>query len=140
MNYRHIYHAGNFADVVKHLVLHMVLSYMQQKDKGLMVLDAFAGLGLYDLNSVEAGKTGEFEGGIAKLMARPAQNPDIKAFQEMVAQDWAQRLYAGSPLLAARLLRPQDRLVANELHPDDKPELAWNLRGLGNVQDRKSVV
>lgn len=134
MNYRHIYHAGNFADVFKHLILHMVLEYLQQKDKGLLVLDAFAGLGLYDLASTESGKTGEFLEGVARLMANPAQNTDIKAFQATIAADWAQQKYAGSPVLAARMLRAQDRLIANELHPDDNPVLAHNLRGFTNAR------
>jgi 23S rRNA (adenine2030-N6)-methyltransferase len=134
MNYRHIYHAGNFADIFKHLILHMVLGYMQQKEKGLFVLDAFAGLGLYDLSSIEASKTGEFREGVARIMAQPAQNPDIKTFQDIIAPNWAQQNYAGSPVLAAQMLRPQDRLVANELHPDDNPVLAHNLRGFSNTR------
>ncbi len=134
MNYRHIYHAGNFADIFKHLLLHMVLGYLQQKDKGLFVLDAFAGLGLYDLSSIEAGKTNEYQEGIARVMATPAKIPDIKAFQDMIAADWAQQNYAGSPLLAARMLRPQDRLIGNELHPEDNPVLAYNLRGFANTR------
>lgn len=119
MNYRHIYHAGNFADVFKHIVLRMVLDYLQQKEKGLMVLDAFAGLGFYDLASFEAKKTKEFHDGIAKIMAASCENADLKAYQDVVAPDWALQHYPGSPLIAANMLRPQDRLIANELHPDD---------------------
>ena len=67
MNYRHIYHAGNFADVLKHLVLSRLIVYLQQKDKAFRVLDTHAGIGLYDLSSGEAQKTGEWLEGIARL-------------------------------------------------------------------------
>lgn len=128
MNYRHIYHAGNFADVHKHLLLLMVMDYLQRKDKGLFVLDAFAGIGLYDLNSFEAKKTKEFEDGIARVMAQDAINDDIRFFQEKIKTYWNLKTYAGSPLLIADMLRPQDRLVANELHPDDVVSLRKILR------------
>lgn len=145
MNYRHIYHAGNFADIFKHLVLRMVLGYMQQKDKGLLVLDAFAGTGLYNLKSAEAGKTDEFRAGIGRLMHQEAQNPDLKDFQDFVATDWTKRQYAGSPLIAACMLRPQDRLIVNELHPEDNLTLQKNMAGFGrttvtNIDAYKSVV
>ena len=68
MNYRHIYHAGNFADVLKHLVLSRLIIYLQQKDKAFRVLDTHAGIGLYDLSSDEAQKTGEWLDGIAKVI------------------------------------------------------------------------
>jgi 23S rRNA (adenine2030-N6)-methyltransferase len=134
MNYRHIYHAGNFADVHKHLVFSMILDYLHQKDKGLLILDAFAGIGLYDLTRTEAQKTNEFEAGIAKIMATPAQNPDILKFQKLIHLFWAGKTYAGSPLIAAHMLRTQDRLIANELHPDDFEELCHNLRGFSGVK------
>ncbi|WP_407803353.1 23S rRNA (adenine(2030)-N(6))-methyltransferase RlmJ, partial [Staphylococcus aureus] len=68
MNYRHIYHAGNFADVLKHAVLARLVRYLQNKDKAFRVLDTHAGIGLYDLASEEAQKTGEWQTGIGKLM------------------------------------------------------------------------
>lgn len=123
MNYRHIYHAGNFADVHKHLIFVLALDYLQQKDKGLLLLDAFAGIGLYDLTRPEPQKTNEFLAGIAKVMATPAHNTDLARFQSVIRPFWEHGSYAGSPLLAAHLLRPQDRLIANELHPEDVESL-----------------
>lgn len=134
MNYRHIYHAGNFADVHKHLVFSMILDYLHQKDKGLLILDAFAGIGLYHLDQTEAQKTGEYLSGIAKIMESPAHNPDIIQFQKTVNLFWGGNQYAGSPLIAAHLLRPQDRLIANELHPEDVETLRHHLRGFSGVK------
>lgn len=133
MNYRHIYHAGNFADVHKHLILMMTLDYLQQKEKGLFVLDAFAGIGLYDLNLPEPQKTGEYLDGIAKIMAHPAIHQDLQTFQKTIALFWGGKQYPGSPLLAANALRAQDRLVANELHPEDIDTLRHHLRGFQKV-------
>lgn len=134
MNYRHIYHAGNFADVHKHLIFTLALDYLHQKDKGLLVLDAFAGIGLYDLNRIEPQKTREYAAGIEKVMESPAQNADLLRFQKLMGLYWAGKTYAGSPLIAAILLRPQDRLVANELHPDDVETLRHHLRGFDGVR------
>jgi 23S rRNA (adenine2030-N6)-methyltransferase len=116
VNYRHIYHAGNFADVVKHIVLVLVLDYLQKKEGGLCVIDAHAGAGLYDLGSEEAGKTREWERGIGRLGSAEDAPPDLGLYLRHVAKDLDAGRYPGSPLLAARLLRPQDRLIANELH------------------------
>jgi 23S rRNA (adenine2030-N6)-methyltransferase len=134
MNYRHIYHAGNFADAHKHLILVMALNYLHQKEKGLFVLDAFAGIGLYDLNQPEPQKTGEYLAGIAKIMEQPAEHEDLVQFQKLVGLFWGGRQYAGSPVIAATLQRPQDRLVANELHPEDVETLRHHLRGFKNVK------
>ncbi len=125
MNYRHIYHAGNFADVLKHAVLARLVRYMQNKDKAFRVLDTHAGIGLYDLSSEEAQKTGEWRGGIgrvlqAELVPQVAAllEPYLAAIRELNPEGgvW---LYPGSPKLARMLFRPQDRLSAMELHPDD---------------------
>ncbi|NKN38035.1 23S rRNA (adenine(2030)-N(6))-methyltransferase RlmJ [Agrobacterium sp. a22-2] len=125
MNYRHIYHAGNFADVLKHAVLARLVVYMQQKDKAFRVLDTHAGIGLYDLSSDEAQKTGEWLTGIGKLMeadlpanVAPLLAPYLDAVREL-NPDGPITLYPGSPKLARMLFRPQDRLSAMELHPDD---------------------
>lgn len=125
MNYRHIYHAGNFADVLKHAVLARLVTYMQGKDKAFRVLDTHAGIGLYDLSSEEAQKTGEWRDGIGRLLygELPADiaallAPYIDAVKAL-NPDGGVRLYPGSPKLARALFRPQDRLSAMELHPDD---------------------
>ncbi|MCQ1833647.1 23S rRNA (adenine(2030)-N(6))-methyltransferase RlmJ [Neorhizobium galegae] len=125
MNYRHIYHAGNFADVLKHAVLARLIRYAQNKDKAFRLLDTHAGIGLYDLSSDEAQKTGEWRDGIGRLMEAelPAKvadllEPYLTAVRELNPTG-ALKLYPGSPKLARMLFRPQDRLSAMELHPDD---------------------
>lgn len=127
MNYRHIYHAGNFADVLKHAVQVAVIRYLQQKDKAFLVLDSHAGIGRYDLSSVEAQKTGEFQQGIARLMAakdRPAFFDDYIRLVESQNPGGDILSYPGSPLISSWMLRDQDRLTACELHPEDGAELA----------------
>ena len=125
MNYRHIYHAGNFADVLKHAVLARLIRYAQKKDKAFRVLDTHAGIGLYDLSSEEAQKTGEWRDGIGRLMEAdlPAGvsellEPYLAVVREL-NRDGPLKLYPGSPKLARMLFRPQDRLSAMELHPED---------------------
>ncbi|MGF9692710.1 23S rRNA (adenine(2030)-N(6))-methyltransferase RlmJ [Rhizobium sp. 0TCS1.26] len=132
MNYRHIYHAGNFADVLKHAVLCLLIRYMQKKDKAFRVLDTHAGTGLYDLSSEEAQKTGEWRDGIGRLLSADLAPdvasllaPYLDAVREM-NPDGSINLYPGSPKLARLLFRPQDRLAAMELHPDDFGRL-WRL-------------
>lgn len=124
MNYRHAYHAGNHADVLKHIVLTRIIEHMKKKDKPFCAVDAHAGIGLYDLAGIEAGKTGEWQTGIGKLVEPFAA--DIEALiapYRRVLKDLnpggALRFYPGSPELVLRLMRQTDRMVANELHPDD---------------------
>jgi 23S rRNA (adenine2030-N6)-methyltransferase len=118
MNYRHGYHAGNFADVVKHLALVALLSYLQRKDAPVAVIDSHAGRGWYDLLGVEARKTGEAQNGIARLThLTGALPPALAAYLALVKN--ADNRYPGSPLIAAKMLRPQDRLVAIEKHPKE---------------------
>jgi 23S rRNA (adenine2030-N6)-methyltransferase len=135
MNYRHIYHAGNFADVLKHAVLARLVRYQQNKDKAFRVLDTHAGIGLYDLSSEEAQKTGEWQTGIGKLMhaelAAPVADllePYLSSVREL-NPDGGVKLYPGSPKLTRLLLRPQDRLSAMELHPDDARALSRQFEG-----------
>ena len=125
MNYRHIYHAGNFADVLKHAVLARLIRYMQKKEGAFRVLDTHAGIGLYDISSDEAQKTGEWQGGIGKLMEADLGSqvsellePYLSAIRELNPEGGI-RFYPGSPKLARMLFRPQDRLSAMELHPED---------------------
>lgn len=139
MNYRHIYHAGNFADVLKHAVLAQLVLYMQKKDKAFRVLDTHAGIGLYDLSSEEAQKTGEWRDGIGKVMAAefsPQVAAVLKPYLDAVRElnpgfeaDGALKLYPGSPKLSRMLFRPQDRLAAMELHPDDYNRLSRLFEG-----------
>ncbi len=135
MNYRHIYHAGNFADVLKHAVLARLIVYLQQKDKAFRLLDTHAGIGLYDLSSEEAQKTGEWRDGIGKLLDAdlPAPvatilAPYLDAVRSLNPEGEITH-YPGSPKLARMLFRPQDRLSAMELHPDDSRRLARLFEG-----------
>jgi 23S rRNA (adenine2030-N6)-methyltransferase len=125
MNYRHIYHAGNFADVLKHAVLARLIVYLRQKDKAFRVIDTHAGIGLYDLSSTEAQKTGEWQDGIGRLIATELQGdvaPLLAPYLDCVRAlnpDGGVSLYPGSPKLTRMLMREQDRLSAMELHPAD---------------------
>ena len=142
MNYRHAYHAGNFADVFKHIVLTRVLLYMQRKEAGLRVIDTHAGIGRYDLGGVEAGKTLEWRGGIEQVIDAKAKGTIPAPVLELIApyldvieqensavKDKNLRFYPGSPLLTRHLMRPQDRLSALELHPQDAKTLATLFEG-----------
>ncbi|RWG53112.1 MAG: 23S rRNA (adenine(2030)-N(6))-methyltransferase RlmJ [Mesorhizobium sp.] len=129
MNYRHAYHAGNFADVVKHAVLSRLVEYLKQKDKAFRVIDTHAGIGRYDLASVEAGKTGEWQGGIGRV-SEAALEPRTAALLQPYLEavrlenpDCGLRRYPGSPLIVRHLLRKQDRLTAIELHSEDAARL-----------------
>lgn len=129
MNYRHAYHSGNFADVVKHAVLSRLVEYLKQKDKAFRVIDTHAGIGRYDLASVEAGKTGEWQGGIGRL-SEAALEPRTAALLQPYLEavrlenpDGGLRRYPGSPLIVRHLLRKQDRLTAIELHSEDAARL-----------------
>ena len=129
MNYRHAYHAGNFADVVKHAVLARLVEYLKQKDKAFRVIDTHAGIGRYDLASVEAGKTGEWQGGIGRLAEATLEPQAAALLQPYLEAVRAQnpegglKHYPGSPLIVRHLLRNQDRLTAIELHPEDAARL-----------------
>ena len=127
MNYRHAYHAGNFADVAKHVILTRVIAYMQAKEKPLFLLDTHAGTGAYDLASEEAGKTGEAEGGIKRLLAaadglEPPVRTIIDPYLKMAAA--VAGTYPGSPAIMASKMRPQDRAAFFEKHPTDAATLA----------------
>jgi 23S rRNA (adenine2030-N6)-methyltransferase len=128
MNYRHAYHAGNFADVVKHLVLVLVIEHLKLKPAPFRVIDTHAGAGMYDLLGVEARKTQEWQKGIGRLIGPGAEPipaeiaPLLEPYLALVRAEnppgQLQR-YPGSPSIARRLLRPGDQLVATELHPAD---------------------
>ncbi|MGB3502164.1 MAG: 23S rRNA (adenine(2030)-N(6))-methyltransferase RlmJ [Mesorhizobium sp.] len=124
MNYDHAYHAGNFADVVKHAVMVRVIEYLKRKEKPFRVIDTHAGEGVYDLSSERAQKTGEWLTGIGRLIEAQL-DPDVAAllapYLEIVVAlnpDGGLRLYPGSPEITRSLLRKQDRLTAIELKPD----------------------
>ncbi|MBS1183135.1 MAG: rlmJ [Proteobacteria bacterium] len=130
MNYRHAFHAGNFADVLKHALLARILAYLGRKDAGYRVIDSHAGIGLYDLSADEALRTGEWHGGVGRIRAArlsPALAdwlaPWLAAVRAVNGGDDL-LLYPGSPAIATALGRLQDRYHFNELHPQDAETLA----------------
>ncbi len=135
MNYRHAYHAGNFADVAKHVIVTRIVEYLKQKDKAFRVIDTHAGIGLYNLDEGEAARTGEWQDGIAKVIdaQMPASVADLLApwlnAVRSVNSDKGLRKYPGSPKLVRMLLRKNDRLSAIELHPEDAKILARHFEG-----------
>jgi 23S rRNA (adenine2030-N6)-methyltransferase len=134
MNYRHAFHAGNFADVFKHNVLVRILAHLREKTAPFRVIDTHAGEGLYDLAGEEANRTGEWRDGIGRLagVELPADAAALMAtyFSALRAcnrpGEW--RYYPGSPALARHLIRPQDRLVACELEPRAAAALSRQMR------------
>lgn len=132
-SYRHAFHAGNHADVLKHMVLVQLLAYLNQKDTAYMVIDTHAGAGVYTLDGEFATKSGEASEGIAKLWGRKDLPAAVAAYvNEIRAMNQAGKLrhYPGSPFLAERLMREQDRLRLFELHSTDSKLLAENVRKL----------
>jgi 23S rRNA (adenine2030-N6)-methyltransferase len=134
MNYRHAFHAGGFADVIKHIVLVRMLTYLQEKPAAFRVIDTHAGAGVYDLTSDEARRGGEWLTGIARLMqARFSETvlPLVAPYLDIVRAFNPQaglEAYPGSPLIARALLRPQDRLTACEVEPKARKHLIDALR------------
>jgi 23S rRNA (adenine2030-N6)-methyltransferase len=134
MNYRHAYHAGNFADLMKHVALMVVLETLAARDRPFTLVDTHAGIGLYDLEGDEARRTGEATQGIEALLARQAEAPPTLArFARLVAElrrkAGGRQLYPGSPWLVQHFLRAEDRASFCEMHPDDAKTL---LKMLGN--------
>jgi len=131
MNYRHAFHAGNSADVVKHALLIALVRALQHKQSALTLIDTHAGCGLYDLHSEEAGRTGEAAGGVLRAFADT--NPLLDGYRASVRavnEGDGLRFYPGSPRVLAQLLRPQDVLILNEKHPEDAAALRGAMRGL----------
>ncbi len=134
LSYRHAFHAGNYADVLKHIVLQRILRHLTEKDKPLMYVDTHAGAGGYRLDSEYAEKTEEFHDGIAKLWDRNDLPEPIAEYVDRVRQfNYASNgkklsHYPGSPWIAQQLLRPQDKLVFSELHSSDFPLLNKHFR------------
>jgi len=127
MNYRHAFHAGNFADVVKHVALVLLLLSLQRKDKPYCYVDTHAGAGIYDLESEAAARTGEFKGGIERIWGlQDSGMPGIGEYLNLIARlngdprrGRPPRYYPGSPWIARALARPQDRMELWERHPDE---------------------
>lgn len=132
LSYRHAFHAGNHADVLKHFVEVQLLRYLAQKDKPFWYIDTHAGAGCYELDSGYATQNAEYESGIARLWERgdlPAPLADYVALVKAINPDGQMTLYPGSPLVASELLREQDRMRLYELHPTDSELLQQNFAG-----------
>ena len=137
MNYRHGFHAGNHADVLKHVVLLALLEALGRKDTPYYVLDTHAGRGRYLLQGEQAGATGEAQGGIFRMVVLRGLPALLQRYMKRVQADnpvGALVAYPGSPLLAAQVMRPQDRLHACELQPDEARALAALFREDARVQ------
>jgi 23S rRNA (adenine2030-N6)-methyltransferase len=139
MNYRHAFHAGNFADVMKHALLVRILAYLQRKETPLRAIDTHAGIGLYDLSADEAERTGEWRDGVARL--ETAFAPEIEAllapYRQVLAEVRARhgdRIYPGSPGIIREMLRRQDRGVFVELHPADHAVLSGRFNAVANIK------
>ncbi|MBO6837634.1 MAG: 23S rRNA (adenine(2030)-N(6))-methyltransferase RlmJ [Alphaproteobacteria bacterium] len=137
MNYRHAFHAGNFADVHKHWILTLLLARLAAKDKPFFVLDSHAGAGFYDLAREETGRTGEAADGIGRLIDSPAVPDSFSPLLTAIRQlnpDGGLRWYPGSPWLIAHFLRPDDRLAAVEAHEGQAALLQETLREARNAK------
>ncbi len=141
VNYRHIFHAGNICDVVKHAVLTAIVDYLKTKPAPFCVIDTHAGVGLYDLQDERARKTDEAQSGVMRFLQAP-RLPELAGYYDVLKKlnpGWQTekpenfRFYPGSPLLAAHLVRPQDRVIACELHPEDVEVLKRNARPFSNL-------
>ncbi|WP_064606372.1 23S rRNA (adenine(2030)-N(6))-methyltransferase RlmJ [Photobacterium sp. J15] len=132
LSYRHSFHAGNHADVVKHIVQSLILDALKQKEKPFVYHDTHSGVGRYDLQDERSEKTGEFKQGIARLWSRDDIPAEIASYIEAIKtlNDGDElRYYPGSPKVARAQIREQDRMVLTELHPADFPLLLQEFRG-----------
>lgn len=132
LNYRHAFHAGNFADLVKHAALLALLERLMREPGGLTVIDTHAGAGLYDLAGEAARRSGEGEAGVAALMRSEAPPPEIAALRgavQVADEAGSSRFYPGSPWLVLRALRAGDRYVGCELQPQEHAALSRMLAG-----------
>lgn len=137
LGYRHLFHAGNHADVLKHAVLGWVLQALLRKEKPFVYLDTHAGAGGYALFDPRARRTGEAEEGIGYWWRTARNAPALAPLMEVVASlnpDGDLKHYPGSPLVARHFLRPEDRMVLMELHPTDFPELSARFSGMQGVR------
>jgi 23S rRNA (adenine2030-N6)-methyltransferase len=135
MNYRHAFHAGGFADVIKHIVLVRMLTYLQDKQAAFRVIDTHAGAGVYDLAGEEASRGGEWLTGIARVVqarfseaTMPLMKPYLDIVRAFNPKSALLQTYPGSPLIARALLRPQDRLTACEVEQSARKRLIDALR------------
>ncbi len=138
LSYRHSFHAGNHADVLKHTVQSLIIESLTEKEKAFLYLDTHSGAGRYQLTSAESEKTGEYLEGISRIWAASERPEILTPYLDIVEKlnpDGELRYYPGSPLLAKELLRSQDQLIMTELHPSDYPRLVEEF-----TRDRRAEV
>lgn len=132
-SYRHGYHAGNYADVLKHLCQMLLLNKLAEKDKAFVYIDTHSGAGLYDLTSAQAQKTGEYKEGIDRLLDANCQDSNLRSYIKLVDEYRRDNRYPGSPELARRLCRSQDSLQLMEWHNNEVQNLRANFKGVRNA-------
>ena len=148
LSYRHAFHAGNFADVLKHSALTLILDYYTEKQKGFSYIDSHAGAGMYRLSDDYAQKTGEFKNGIAKLIKQPNLPEPLAVYIDIIEQLNAEHeldIYPGSPGIAKQIMRRQDAAHLYELHPNDNNLLnefcqRWNKARVSQSDGYKGVL
>lgn len=131
LSYKHAFHAGNHADVIKHLCWLGVINYLKKKEKPFTLFDTHAGAGCYPLTDEQVQKNREYESGIDPLANVNATTPLLAEYLAALTPHWQQQQYPGSPLLAAKALRPQDSAHFMELHPSEAEILNQVIRGIG---------
>ncbi len=139
MNYRHAFHAGNFADVTKHVLLVRILVHLLRKEAPFRVVDTHAGIGRYDLAGPEAKRTGEWQGGIGRLDAPFGDDVEAllapyRAVLDATRERYGRTVYPGSPAIVRELIRPSDRAVFVERHPADADTLTGRFNATANAK------
>lgn len=137
MNYRHIYHAGNFTEVLKHSVLTLIIEYLKEKPAPFCYMDSHAGAGVYNLRSEQAEKTGEAKSGIQRFLESKQPYPVfLQSYLQALApyqNEAGLQFYPGSPMVAYSMLRPIDQMILNESHPEINDQLKQNFYGKSQV-------
>ncbi len=128
LSYKHAFHAGNHADVIKHLGWIAVIDYLKKKAKPFTLFDTHAGAGMYALDDEQASKNSEYETGISRLVDGSLSDPLVEKYQALCGDYYSRGQYPGSPVIAAQLLREGDHLHAMELHPGEVPKLTAALK------------
>jgi 23S rRNA (adenine2030-N6)-methyltransferase len=139
LNYRHAFHAGNFADVMKHALLVRILVHLRRKETPFRVVDTHAGIGFYDLEADEAARTGEWRGGVARIEEPFAPDVEdlLQPYRAVLAEVRARRgasVYPGSPAIIREMLRREDRAIFLEMHPEDGELLSERFNEVQNTK------
>jgi 23S rRNA (adenine2030-N6)-methyltransferase len=139
VNYRHAFHAGNFADVMKHALLVRILVHLRRKETPFRVVDTHAGIGFYDLEADEAARTGEWQGGVARIEQPFAPDVEdlLQPYRAVLADVRARRgasVYPGSPAIIREMLRREDRAIFLEMHPEDGELLSERFNEVQNTK------